>query len=169
VNIDVIPATVQDQTAMRNLFQFYLYEFSRFTEWHTTYSGRFIEDDLEGCWTDLKRKPYLLKVEGDLAGFAIIDTLEQSRYDADLKAITSMSEFFVMAAFQGQGFGEKAASQLFDLYPGKWEVFQMKRNVNALAFWRKVIGRYTKNQYREIFSARYNGTVQFFDNSKPKT
>lgn len=168
MDIQVISATLQDETAFRNLYQFYMYEFARFMNWPPNYSGRFAEDDLDGCWTDKKRHPFLIKVDGYLAGLAIVDHPDSSCFSNELNPLPSiafMAEFFIMGAAQGQGVGERVAVLLFEMFPGRWEVLQLNQNVNAQAFWRKVIGRYTNGQYEER-SFRGNAVVQMFETKK---
>jgi predicted acetyltransferase len=54
---------------------------------------------------------------------------------------------------------------MFDAFPGRWEVAETARNVEAQAFWRAVIGRYTRGRYEELPRPDGNGVVQRFDNS----
>jgi len=164
VKITVLPASLDDETTLRNLFQFYEYEFSRFMGWLTTSAGKFYEVDLDGCWTAPNRHPFLIRMNGDLAGFAIIDIQASSAITGEANVI-EMREFFILAALQGQGIGAYAATYLFDQFPGKWEVFELLKNVEAQPFWRKVIGRYTNNQYHEAVYEAHAGIVQSFDNS----
>ena len=166
MDVTVTEATLNDEPTFRNLFQFYLYDFSRFMNWHVTYAGRFYEIDLDGCWTDASRQPFLIRVDQQLAGFAIVDT----RGHSDLSGATDvreMSEFFVLAAMRRRGFGARAATVLFDRFPGRWEVRQLDQNVEAIAFWHTLIDRYTDGRYTETHfdDQRWRGLVQFFDNS----
>jgi predicted acetyltransferase len=165
MDIQIVSATLQDETAFRNLYQFYMYEFSTFMGWAPNYAGRFPEDDLDGCWTDKKRHPFLIKVDGRLAGFAIVDHPDGSCFGDEPNAVEPvafMAEFFVMAAVQGQGVGERVAVMLFEMFPGRWEVFELNQNKNAQAFWRKIIGRYTNNNYQER-QFQNRAVVQVFD------
>ncbi|PJF27622.1 MAG: GNAT family N-acetyltransferase, partial [Phototrophicales bacterium] len=100
-------------------------------------------------------------VDNKLAGFAIINLLDESHITG-AKNVIEMSEFFIMAAYQQKGYGAQAATQLFDKFRGDWEVFELEKNLRAQAFWRKVIGRYTNGNYREQLVAR--GVVQLFSN-----
>ncbi|GIK66959.1 MAG: hypothetical protein BroJett018_47530 [Chloroflexota bacterium] len=164
-NVEVIPATLQDETTYRNLFQFYLYEFSRFMGFITTNAGRFYEIDLDGCWTSANRYPFLIRADGNLAGLAMITQREKSRYTGEAN-VMDLQEFFIMAAFQKRGIGRQAAHEVFDMFPGRWEVFQLARNTNAQVFWRKVVAAYTKGVYLErmVNDGDYVGVVQSFDN-----
>ncbi len=166
MDMTVTEATLNDEPTFRNLFQFYIYEFSRFMRWPVTYSGRFIEVDLDGCWSDENRHPYLIRVDRQLAGFAIVDGYATSELSGD-PDVRQMSEFFVLAALRRQGVGSQAAATLFDRFPGRWEVRQLAQNADAVAFWRAVLARYTDGRFTEkVFDdQRLRGTAQFFDNS----
>lgn len=164
-NVEITPATLHDETTYRNMFQFYLYEFSRFMGFLTTSAGRFYEIDLDGCWTSTNRYPFLIRADGNLAGLAMMTQRESSRYTGEMN-VMDLQEFFVMAAFQRRGIGTQAAKALFDMFPSRWEVFQLSRNSNAQTFWRKVISDYTAGIYleRAVSGGEYAGVVQSFDN-----
>lgn len=165
VNIDILRATLNDETTFRNLYQFYMYEFSRFMGWSPNYAGRFDETDLDGCWTDDHRHPFLITVEGKLAGLAIVDRPFHSYLNPD-EEVAQIAEFFIMGGVQRLGVGERVAFSLFDQFPGAWEVFQMTKNTNAQTFWRKVIGRYTNGNFVER-PYKDRGVVQRFETPKP--
>jgi predicted acetyltransferase len=163
MNVEVLPAAMEDETTFRNLYQFYMYEFSRYMGWDTNYAGQFPQDDLDGCWSDRYVHPFLVKTGGKWAGLAIVETHDKSYFSYE-DDIHHMGEFFIMGAYQKKGIGEQVATHLFDRFPSKWEVFELTQNVNAQAFWRKVIGRYTNENYRERSNNR--GVVQIFDNTR---
>ena len=172
MNVEVSEASQNEELILRNLFQFYLYEFSRFSGWTVPPHGRFFESDLDGCWTNPKRHPYLIKVSeapsglsDGLAGFAIVDEHSHSNLSGD-DGVLEMRDFFVMPNFRRIGVGSQAAVQLFELFHGKWEVCQLEHNETAHPFWRKLITDYTKDNYREVIfdDERWRGPVQFFSN-----
>jgi predicted acetyltransferase len=76
-----------------------------------------------------------------------------------------LSEFFVAPTHRSCGIGRAAALQLFDRFPGKWEVCELPRHERAIAFWRRVIGEYTHGDFREL-QAR-GGPAQHFENGRP--
>jgi len=163
VKLSLIPADPKlHDTLLRNLWQFYLYEFSRFTHDPVTPAGRFAETELDGVFSRYKRHPFLIYADEQVAGFAIVDSGVKS-YFTDSLSITYMYEFFILAGFQKRGIGEKVAARLFDQFPSHWEVFEMADNLAAQEFWRKVIGRYTKDSYQEINLLTADGFVQVFD------
>lgn len=165
VKIEIRRATMREHdTLLRNVYQFYLYEYSTFmTDWRVLAGGRFYETDLDGIWTDKGRHVFLIYADDDLAGFAFIEEVAKSYLTGEAQIIF-MEEFYILSYFQKQGVGEKAAGLLFDHFPGKWEVSELPQNVRAQAFWRKVIGRYTNDNFREITIPEKDYVVQMFDN-----
>jgi predicted acetyltransferase len=164
MTLEIIPASAQQHdTVLRNLYQFYLYEFSRIVEGHVTPSGRFEESDLDACWTKKGRHNFLVEFEGHLAGFAIVDEDINPEAESGAKPLRYMREFFVMARFQGRGIGEKVALYCFDRFPGKWKISELVENINAQHFWRKIIERYMGAKPDE--ATLYDGSViaQYFD------
>lgn len=53
-----------------------------------------------------------------------------------------VGEFFIVKKYQGQSIGRQVAAQLFDTFPGKWEVWQMMDNTSAQQFWHRVVSDY---------------------------
>ena len=151
--IEIIEAQEEDRPLLANLLQFYLYDFSEFMSWDVPDNGRFDDDDLNGCWTEDYRHPYLLRVNGQLAGFAIVN--QGSDISGD-PAVIDMSEFFVMRKYRHRGVGSYFAVELFKRFPGQWEVRELGQNQDALKFWRNVIGKYTGGQFKDFFSLEPN-------------
>lgn len=60
-----------------------------------------------------------------------------------------MAEFFVMKKYRKMGVGRIAAINLFGKYKEKWEVSVIKENKDAQIFWKKVICKYSNNNYIE--------------------
>ena len=164
MTVEVRPVTVADETVVRNLWQLYCYDFSRFMGWPLQPDGRFSEHPLAGCWPSASRHPFLLAADGGLVGFAIVDRLERSTV-TNATALWDMAQFFVVASLRRRGTGAAAAAQLFDRFPGRWEVREIAANVSALHFWRVAISRYTGGRFTEVVFADgpWRGTVQTFD------
>jgi predicted acetyltransferase len=163
MRIEVVAATEADRPVIANLIQFYLYDFTDFKEWDVQENGRFGDYGLDGCWTTAYRHPFLIRANGKLAGFAIIDG--RSHLTGE-RGVWDVADFFVLRRYRRHGAGEHVARLLFDRFRGRWEVRVMAANRGALAFWRKVINRYTDGQSEEVQwnDARWHGPVQFFDN-----
>jgi len=109
-------------------------------------------------------RAYLFEVDGKYAGFGLVDpdvSLPENQF--------WMGQFFVMKRYRRMRVGSQAARHIFDQLRGKWEVGQMPLNYTAQAFWRHVIGEYTKGIYveYELHDERWDGILQCFDNSVP--
>src|SRR5215813_8577167 len=103
---------LEHDTLLRNLYQFYMYEFSRFMDWRVTGGGRFEESDLDGCWEKNGRQVFLIKADGHVAGFAIVDVRVPSPIIPG-EIIMEMVEFFILGGSQRKGVGAQAAVALF--------------------------------------------------------
>ena len=145
MNIILHKATDQDLPIAKNLVPYYIYDMSEYLGWPCTAEGRFGGcDDFESYWQNAGRHAFILRAAGELVGFALIRA-DHDEPDLDY----SVGEFFVLRKFRGQGVGEKIARQLFDRFRGQWEVSQLATNQPALAFWRKVISRYSDSNFKE--------------------
>lgn len=162
MHISVNPATEADRSALESLFQLYVYDFTDFKAWDVEANGRFQDASLRGCWTQAHRHPFLIRVDGKLAGFAIVDGRSQL---TGVYGPWDLADFFILRHYQKRGVGERAARALFDAFGGHREVRVMVANLRALAFWRTVINPYTHGQFEEVTwdDARWRGPVYFFD------
>ena len=161
--------TAADEPMLRNLVQLYAYDFAEIMEHGSAGQRpvprrhRAVEAAVaDGCFDGAMRQAFSLRVDGGLAGFAIVEL--RSRLTGE-DGVRDVAEFFVARRHRGRGVGAEAARALFDRFGGRWEVRQTEKNVAALAFWRKVIARYTGGRYQESHqdSARWRGPVQHFD------
>lgn len=166
MKIEIIETTIEQKSIVANLYQFYLYDFSEMVRFGVEADGRYEESDLDGCWIQPHRHVFLLKVDDELAGMAIVDQPHQSSdYSTDYNEIV---EFFVMRKFRKGGVGTYFARYLFDRYRGRWRVAQILENSAGLAFWRYVIGVYMHGQFEDTTwqGKTRTGTVQYFDNGQ---
>lgn len=144
VSVECAPASARDTLA--NLLELYLYEFSDLDGREIGEDGRFGYPALDAYWQQPGRYPFLIRVEGKLAGFALV--AEQRLIDGASPGHL-IAEFFILRAFRRRGVGSAAAVQLFDRFPGPWWVGEHSLNLPAQAFWRAVIGRYTGGRFHE--------------------
>ena len=91
--------------------------------------GRFVYDHLDRYWTEPDRHPFLVRVDGRLAGCALVRS----------GAPHDMAEFFVMRSTGAAASAPAAAPRLFARFPGEWQVRQLAANTGATAFWRTAI------------------------------
>jgi predicted acetyltransferase len=129
MDVAVVEALDDDRTVVRRLLQLYHYDFSEFDGGDVNPHGEYLHRYLDEYWTDSDRKAFLLRVEGELAGFVLVFTGEPH----------DIAEFFVMRKYRGRGVGAQAAAFLFGRFPGRWTVRQQLANPAATAFWRRAI------------------------------
>lgn len=145
MDVALHPATEQDLPLARNLVPYYIHDMSEYLGWPCPPDGRF-----EGCenlstyWTDSRRRAFMFRAGLEPAGFAMVRA-DHEEPEVDY----SVGEFFLLRKFRGRGVGERLAGELFDQFPGRWEVSQLVLNQAAVAFWRKVIGRYAGGRFEE--------------------
>ena len=76
--------------------------------------------DLDRYWQDPRCHPYVFLVGDRYAGFALVDP--RVRIPGDDFWI---DQFFVMKKYRRGGIGIAAATRIFALHPGRWQVGQM--------------------------------------------
>ncbi|GIP31879.1 GNAT family N-acetyltransferase [Paenibacillus sp. J2TS4] len=169
--IEIRQAAFGDKSVFRNLMQLYQYDTSDFAQLDPDSHGLFEYRYLDHYWTDYGieaegRIALLVKVNDQLAGFALINNfsmlLERN------STTRSMAEFFILKKWRRQSIGKTFATEIFDLFPGHWEIKQERDNVQAHSFWRNVINHYTNGIYREfdMKEERWDGPMQVFDNGR---
>lgn len=159
MNTELIVANKEDETIIANLLQFYIYDFSEFIGGDVNETGLFEPyAELPDYWNEGSGKfPYLIKSNGKYAGFVLVKKIESNNEGY------TVAEFFILRKYRGKGVGKAIARQIFDSYPGQWEVFQRETNQPAQVFWVSVIKEYTNGQFTDhLENAR---RVQRFENS----
>lgn len=149
MKISITPAAEEHMPIIQNLARFYAYDLSKSCGFYEVFDWSFPEDglyvglDVSKYWQP-NRYPFLIRVDNELAGFALINKIG-SLPDIDW----NMGEFFIVGKFQGKGVGRQVAFELFNQFPGKWEVMQMPPNLPAIKFWKKIIAEYSNNVFEE--------------------
>ena len=140
-----------DQSNMQvylNLTQPYEAEFSVYSKKHPDENGVFAMDTLIGG----NVKGFLLYIDSAPAGLAAIAETAPGHYE--------VCDFYVVPVFRKGQMGQQFAHQLFSMMPGHWVSKQIEGADRPIAFWRRAIGAYTKEQYQEdIFQDPYWGPV----------
>jgi predicted acetyltransferase len=168
--IDLVEATQADRPTLESLVQLYQYDFSEMARGDPQHGdvrsdGRFHNIDLGRFFSRVGRHAYFVRVNGQIGGFALVSPGRSFR-DAS-EDVWWIDEFFVMRKYRRLGVGEHVATTLFDRFAGTWQVAQMDINTGAQAFWRDVIGRYTRGRFEERWFSDDNwlGPVQYFTSS----
>lgn len=137
-------ATVDEKEKLRNLLQFYIYDFSEFIEAHLERDGRFDDYPIDNFFNKGGYYPYLVEYKDHLAGFALVKQIEEKQ-----KHYFIISEFFIMKKYRHAGIGREVAKRVFELHRGDWQVGQIEKNKAAQSFWLKVIDEYTDGAFKE--------------------
>jgi predicted acetyltransferase len=140
-SVSVSEASTSQRRLIECLMQFYIYEFM----WPEPSCSIHIECDDQNRYppfADLNRywriegfHPLLIRVEGRLAGFALINT--HSRHGERIEL--NMAEFFVAREHRRRGVATEAVRLILVLYPGRWEIAVAEHNVAAKMFWSRTL------------------------------
>ncbi|MHC4717744.1 MAG: GNAT family N-acetyltransferase [Planctomycetota bacterium] len=157
LSIEIIEAGTSDEHVIRNLVRFYVYDMSEYAGWDCPETGLWGGcDDLPQYWhrppEDPRDRwpdgwsgfPFVVRVDGRLAGFALVRRIghDPPAYD--------MGEFFILRRFRRRGVGRHVACRIFDRFGGQWQIRQLPDNTPAVAFWREVIWDYTHGDFEDV-------------------
>jgi predicted acetyltransferase len=129
IRIEVIPAAREQEPILANLLELYIHDFSELLSIDLGPDGRFVYPQLDLYWTEPDRHPFLVTLDGKWAGFVLVKRAGD---------VWDMAEFFVVRAYRRRGIGSQIAREIWQRFPGSWEVRVMEDNL-ALAFWRRTV------------------------------
>ena len=102
MDIEMVEAGEDMKSVVLNLGLYYIYDFSETLGFRCPDSGLFGTGCFEQYWSEPDRWPFLVKVDGELAGFVFVGpdgTQAESQYD--------VGEFFVLRKFRKRGVGQR--------------------------------------------------------------
>jgi predicted acetyltransferase len=132
-HLEVIPAILEQKPILANLLELYAYDFTDFLDLELGTDGRFGYSPLPLYWSEPGRHPFLVRVDGKLAGFVFVNR------DSE---IWDMAEFFVLRGYRRRGIGTEIAHEVWRRFPGLWEVRVMELNHSAHQFWERAISAF---------------------------
>lgn len=147
------------KSTLRNLLELYKHDFSEYDPEDVNENGLYEYMYLDHYWTEEGRHPFFIRVDGKLAGFALIREIGTDELG---RTVYEMAEFFVMKKYRQQKVGQYAAAELFNRFRGSWKVGQLEGNKPAQAFWMKTVGHYTKDTYQVIREDGWEGPILTF-------
>ena len=109
--LEVIPAARADRDRLMNLLEKYLCEFSQWDQTDVDEDGLYGYEWLDCYFTEPRRYPYLLRVDGKLAGFALVNDYPEIPEE---KPDFCLSEFFILPKYRRQGVGREAVRRILD-------------------------------------------------------
>lgn len=127
--VRLVVAEVDRKPLVGRLLELNSYELSRFTDADLGDDGEYGYPYLDEYWTEPERHPFVIEVDGRIAGLVLVRTGPPR----------SIAEFLVLPRFRRAGVGTVAARDAFSRFPGDWEVHQLLGNDDAVAFWRRAI------------------------------
>jgi predicted acetyltransferase len=147
MKVEVIRAAPEQQPILAHLLELYAHDFSEIADLEIGADGRFGYEQLPLYWQEPQRHPFLIKVNGKLAGFVFV---HQGSLISGEKEIWDVAEFFVVRGYRRHGIGMKAAQQVWKMFSGQWEVRVMERNVAAKEFWERAVSEFTGETARAV-------------------
>jgi predicted acetyltransferase len=170
-DLEIVEALSSQAHIIQNLMQLYVHDFSE--QWSGMERGELGGDGLfpeypylDSYWREGNRIPLLVRHDGNLAGFALINDHSHSGLPVD----RNMAEFFIVRKHRRGGVGTNVAHTIFSRYPGQWEAAVAKRNVGALAFWRSAVRLHPAArdiQETNVETVEWNGPILRFRIAEP--
>ena len=137
--------------------ELYNYDFSEFEDNDVNEFGLFGYEYIDHYWTENGRYPFIIKVNENIAGFALIREVGIKEERGH-----TIAEFFILKKYRRKSIGKKAAFYIFNMFPGKWKIAQIEENIPAQNFWLKIIKEYTNGEFHEIREEDWHGPKQVF-------
>jgi predicted acetyltransferase len=95
--------------------------------------GRYRDDRLRTYLAYEEHWPFLIRRNGEIAGFALIRKSKPATY--------VIGEFFIKSEFRRAGVGGMAVSEILQKFIGNWEIPFQNENSKAASFWRRTISQ----------------------------
>jgi predicted acetyltransferase len=143
--VAVIAAGPEQEPILANLLELYAHDFSEFRDIEIGPDGRFGYHRLPLYWSEADRHPFLVTIDGRLAGLILVKRGSEISGDA---TVWDMAEFFILRGYRKRGIGTQAAHQVWKNLPGRWEVRVMESNLLASRFWVNAISKLTGETVR---------------------
>jgi predicted acetyltransferase len=138
--LELIRAGTEHQSALRNLLELYIHDFSELVPMDVGDDGRYAYESLPLVWSDNSRPPLLGRLDGKLVGFALVTQGSEPFGDSEA---WDMAEFLVLRRYGQRGIGTQLAEKVWLHCPGRWQIRVMEKNVLARKFWESSIAKFT--------------------------
>lgn len=138
--VELIRAGAEHQSALGNLLELYIHDFSELVPIDVGHDGRYGYKSLPLYWSDNSRLPFLARLDGKLVGFVLVTRNSEPSSNGDA---WDMTEFFVLRRYRHHGIGTELARKVWLRCPGIWRIRVMENNVLARKFWESSITKFT--------------------------
>lgn len=137
--IELIAASSNEAPIMANLLELYAYDFSEFHDLELGPDGRFGYAQLPLYWLEQNRRPFLVRVGGQLSGLVLVKQGSEISGDG---SVWDMAEFFIVRRYRRRGVGTRIAHHLWRTLSGRWEIRVMETNAAAHRFWQHALAQF---------------------------
>lgn len=145
--IEIEAVKEEQREILAHLIELYEYDFSEYEDSDVNAYGLYGYSYLDYYWTENNRYAYFIKVNGKLAGFAMVCGYCYVSKDSET---LFMSEFFIMKKYRRQGIGKYAAKEVLQKHPGKWELTVHPKNPISHNFWKRVITEIAQDEMKVV-------------------
>ncbi len=160
MEVEIVELAADRQFVLANLLELYTHDFSEILDTQLGADGRFGYAELPLYWQESNRYPFLVKTDGNLAGFVLVRQGSLVSGDA---SVWDVAEFFIVRGYRRHGVGMKAAHQVWRKFPGPWEVRVMEKNPAAREFWNRAIAHFMGATIEPIFNEAHRWHVFSFN------
>ena len=132
----------EEKEILYRLLQYSLFEESEYDSNEMTKEAIFEYKYFDLYFTEDNRYAFFIKEQetDKLLGFVMINKYMQKFEDGH-----SIAEYLVIPKYRRNKIGKKIAFEIFDKYPGNWEVKTSYNSEKAYLFWKNTIEEYTNN------------------------
>ena len=154
MNIELKQVLEPDRDTLDNLLEKYNYEFSQYDKIPFGADGRYHYWPLDLYWTEADRAAYFILVDGNLAGFAMLN----AHPECDRPLDWAVAEFFVAYPYRRSGVGSRVMELLFQRHKGVWHIKYHPANTISVAFWNGVARAHAMGSIEKL-----RGTEDYYD------
>ena len=135
----------EEKEILYRLLQYSLFEESEYDLNEMTEEAIFEYKYFDLYFTEDNRYAFFIKEQetDKLLGFVMINKNMQKFEDGH-----SIAEYLVIPKYRRNKIGKKIAFEIFNKYPGNWEVKPSYNSEKAYLFWKNTIEEYTNNNCR---------------------
>jgi predicted acetyltransferase len=134
VSVEIVPVGPEQASILANLLELYIHDFSEFLDLQIGDDGRFGYPSLDLYWNRPDWHPFFVRLDGRYAGLSLVKKVAE---------VWDMGEFFILRSCRRHGIGTRAAHEVWERFPGPWQVRVLESNFAACHFWAGAISKLT--------------------------
>ena len=133
-----------EKDVLFRLLQYSLFEESEHDLNEMNEEAIFEYEYFDSYFEDEDRWAYFMREKGSnkILGFALVNSYMQKFEDGH-----SIAEYLVIPKYRRKKIGKKIAFEIFNKYPGNWEIKPSYNSKKAYSFWENTIKEYTKDNF----------------------